>query len=308
MKRALVLNAINPRIGGVLIRGEKGTAKSHGRARPGQPAARDRGRRGLRTTPATRPPRIAGATTAAPAAPVAPPPKAQSRAGWGTGAFPRRRGSGNRSAPDPTDMRMGASASRPSVAACPSSSCPSARPRTASWARSTWSARSRKASGTSSRGCWRRANRGILYVDEVNLLNDHLVDVLLDAAAMGVNYVEREGMSVAASGPVHPGRHDEPARRATCARSSWTASRWPWRSKASRDPAAARRGRAPAHRLRGRPARLRGGLGGRGGAERARILAARDAAAERPPRRPHAGPDRRSSAATSRSTACAPTS
>jgi magnesium chelatase subunit D len=40
------------------------------------------------------------------------------------------------------------------------------------------------------------ANRGILYVDEVNLLPDHLVDVLLDAAAMGVNYVEREGISV----------------------------------------------------------------------------------------------------------------
>ena len=39
------------------------------------------------------------------------------------------------------------------------------------------------------------ANRGILYIDEVNLLDDHLVDVLLDAAAMGVNYVEREGVS-----------------------------------------------------------------------------------------------------------------
>ncbi len=43
------------------------------------------------------------------------------------------------------------------------------------------------------------ANRNLLYVDEVNLLDDHLVDVLLDAAAMGVNVVEREGMSV-----VHP--------------------------------------------------------------------------------------------------------
>ena len=39
-------------------------------------------------------------------------------------------------------------------------------------------------------------HRGILYIDEVNLLSDHLVDVLLDAAAMGRNYVEREGVSI----------------------------------------------------------------------------------------------------------------
>lgn len=45
------------------------------------------------------------------------------------------------------------------------------------------------------------ANRGILYVDEVNLLDDHLVDMLLDAAASGVNVVEREAISV-----VHPAR------------------------------------------------------------------------------------------------------
>ena len=45
------------------------------------------------------------------------------------------------------------------------------------------------------------ANRGILYVDEVNLLDDHLVDMLLDAAASGVNVVEREGMSLS-----HPAR------------------------------------------------------------------------------------------------------
>lgn len=39
------------------------------------------------------------------------------------------------------------------------------------------------------------ANRGLLYIDEVNLLDDHVVDLLLDSAAMGVNIVEREGIS-----------------------------------------------------------------------------------------------------------------
>jgi magnesium chelatase subunit D len=45
------------------------------------------------------------------------------------------------------------------------------------------------------------AHRGILYIDEVNLLPDHLVDVLLDAAAMGINRVQREGLSIQ-----HPAR------------------------------------------------------------------------------------------------------
>lgn len=45
-------------------------------------------------------------------------------------------------------------------------------------------------------GLLARAHRGILYVDEVNLLDDHLVDVILDAAASGVNTVERDGVSV----------------------------------------------------------------------------------------------------------------
>ena len=50
-------------------------------------------------------------------------------------------------------------------------------------------------------GILAQANGNILYVDEVNLLDDHLVDLLLDSAAMGVNYVEREGVSFS-----HPSR------------------------------------------------------------------------------------------------------
>jgi len=58
------------------------------------------------------------------------------------------------------------------------------------------------------KGLLAQSNRNILYVDEINLLDDHIVDVLLDSAAMGVNTIEREGISYS-----HPAKRVEVIKR-----------------------------------------------------------------------------------------------
>jgi Mg-chelatase subunit ChlI len=163
LKRALVLNAINPRIGGVLIRGEKGTAKStavRGLARllPHIAVVAD--------CPYSCPPGQPGLMCAS------------CRARYNAGE----------------DMPEAERATRLVEL-----------PVAASEDRVVGSLDLEHALTEGQRrfepGLLAQANRGLLYVDEVNLLDDHLVDVLLDAAAMGVNTVEREGISVS-----HPAR------------------------------------------------------------------------------------------------------
>jgi len=163
MKRALILNAVDTRIGGVLIRGERGTAKS---------------------------------TAARALAALLPRVKVVQ------------------------DCRFGCDPDRPATW------CTECKERAASGEKLPVTERATPfvnlpVSATEDRvvgtldieqaiqkgerrfepGVLAAANRGLLYIDEVNLLDDHVVDVLLDSAAMGVNTVEREGISFA-----HPAR------------------------------------------------------------------------------------------------------
>ncbi|MBX5493585.1 MAG: ATP-binding protein, partial [Chloroflexi bacterium] len=158
LKRALVLTAINPRIGGVLVRGERGTAKSTA----------------VRALANLLPDIAVIADCRYHCDPAAP-------EGWCD------------------DCR----ARFPDGAAPPVAHCRVplvALPVGATEDRVLGTLELERAIQSGERhfepGLLAVANRGILYVDEVNLLPDHLVDVLLDAAAMGVNYVEREGISV----------------------------------------------------------------------------------------------------------------
>src|SRR5260370_11305999 len=153
LKLALLLNAVSPAIGGVLVRGEKGTAKS----------TRLRGR-------AARLPRVPVVPGCLyPCAPAAPAPACP--------AGPHASAVSELRPVTLAELPVGATEDRLT------GSLDIERVLTV---------------GTTAfqPGLLAAAHRGVLYVDEVNLLHDHLVDLLLDAAALGVNYVEREGVSV----------------------------------------------------------------------------------------------------------------
>ncbi|GGO27972.1 putative cobaltochelatase [Micromonospora parathelypteridis] len=154
MRLALLLNAVSPTIGGVLVRGEKGTAKSTA----------------VRALAALLPPvrRVAGCRFGCdPAEPDPACPDGPHPVGAAAETHPARL----------VELPVGAAEDRV-----------------------VGSLDLEKALGEGVRafepGLLAAAHRGVLYVDEVNLLHDHLVDLLLDAAAMGRSHVEREGVSV----------------------------------------------------------------------------------------------------------------
>jgi magnesium chelatase subunit D len=155
MKRALLLNAVNPKIGGVLVRGKKGTAKSTA----------------VRSLAALLP-----EVTVVQGCPYNCSPE-------------DRQGLCVRCEPQAGEVQT-------VVRQIPIVDLPVG----ATEDRLVGSLDIEEAIKTGNRvfepGLIAATHRGILYIDEVNLLNDHLVDILLDAAAMGRNYVEREGISI----------------------------------------------------------------------------------------------------------------
>jgi Mg-chelatase subunit ChlI len=162
MKRALVLNAVNPQIGGVLIRGERGTAKS----------------------------------TAARAL-AALLPDIAVVADCRFGCDPERPNQWC----DECRVRHGNAEVPVAMRRTPFVDLPVS----ATEDRVVGTLDIEKAIQIGEKhfetGVLASANRGLLYVDEVNLLDDHVVDLLLDSAAMGINVVEREGISFS-----HPAR------------------------------------------------------------------------------------------------------
>lgn len=153
LRLALLLNAVSPAVGGVLVRGEKGTAKSTA----------------VRALSALLPEVDVITGCRFSCDPVAPDPACPDG--------PHEAGTGAARAARMVELPVGASEDR-LVGALDIERA--------------------LAEGVKAfePGLLAHAHRGILYVDEVNLLHDHLVDLLLDAAAMGASYVEREGVSV----------------------------------------------------------------------------------------------------------------
>ncbi|WP_245667693.1 putative cobaltochelatase [Actinomadura macra] len=164
LKLALLVNAVSPGVGGVLVRGEKGTAKSTI----------------VRALAALLPPVGVVPGCRFSCDPYAPDPSCPD--GPHTGpergdTMPERVDTAGERAARLVELPVGASEDR-----------------------LTGSLDIERALTEGVRafepGLLAAAHRGVLYVDEVNLLHDHLVDLLLDAAAMGESYVEREGVSV----------------------------------------------------------------------------------------------------------------
>ncbi len=156
MKRALILNAVSPRIGGVLIRGERGTAKS---------------------------------TASRALAALLPDIEVVSDCRFG--CDPNR--------PDQwcddcrvrhSDGALGITTRQTPFVDLPVSATEDRVVGTLDIEKAI-----QKGEKHFEPGVLASANRGLLYVDEVNLLDDHVVDLLLDSAAMGINVVEREGIS-----------------------------------------------------------------------------------------------------------------
>ncbi|MGY1717484.1 putative cobaltochelatase [Blastococcus sp. SYSU DS0552] len=154
LRLALLLNAVSPAVGGVLVRGEKGTAKSTT----------------VRALAAVLPPVDVVAGCRFGCDPAAPDPACPDG--------PHEPGAAARTRPARlVELPVGASEDRLvgslDLERALTEGVKAYEP-----------------------GLLAAAHRGVLYVDEVNLLHDHLVDLLLDAAALGTAYVEREGVSV----------------------------------------------------------------------------------------------------------------
>ncbi len=163
MKRALILNAVNPRIGGVLIRGERGTAKS---------------------------------TAARAMAALLPKIEVFSESPFNDDPNQPNTWSDWVKVNMSPGMKLDISERQIKFVDLPVSATEDRVVGTLDIEKAI-----QKGERHFEPGVLAAANRGLLYIDEVNLLDDHVVDLLLDSAAMGVNIVEREGISFS-----HPSR------------------------------------------------------------------------------------------------------